>query len=172
MSASRARGFSLFELLVVMCIVAVLAAALLNRVSFYQEQAEKAAMDQVVAALQSALTLQLASLMTRGRESDADRLATENPMNWLAKKPANYGGEFFDPGPQAVAPGNWMFDLKSRDLIYVVDRGNFFTPGKSGVKWIRLHVNLVRDYIPGDAGKRRQALSGAVIEPVEAYRWF
>ena len=173
MSRSHARGFTLFELLVVTCIVAVLAVALLNRVSFYQEQAEKAAMEQVVAALQSALTLQMASLMTGGRESEADKLTTENPMNWLAKKPANYAGEFFDPAPQAVAPGNWIFDLKSRNLIYVIDRGNFFTPGKDGVKWIRLHVNLVQDYIPSGGGKRRRpALSGAVIEPVESYRWF
>jgi prepilin-type N-terminal cleavage/methylation domain-containing protein len=172
MSRARARGFTLFELLVVICIVAVLAQALLSRVAFYQEQAERAAMEQVVAALQSALTLNTASLMTGGRERDAGTLANENPMNWLAKKPANYAGEFFDPAPRTVAPGNWVFDLKSRDLIYVIDRGNFFTPGKEGVQWIRFHVNLVHDYMPGEGGKKRQMFSGAVIEPVESYRWF
>jgi prepilin-type N-terminal cleavage/methylation domain-containing protein len=169
LSPAAARGFTLFELIVVVCIVAILAGTLLSRFWFYQEQAEKAAMEQVAAALQSALDMRLGSMMVRGNLSDAGKLAKENPMDWLVRKPGNYAGEFFDPAQQAVAPGNWVFDLKSRNLIYVVDRGEFFTPGRDGVKWVRYHVNLVYDR-EGDKGK--QTLAGAVFEPVESYRWF
>jgi prepilin-type N-terminal cleavage/methylation domain-containing protein len=169
LSPAAARGFTLFELIVVVCIVAILAGTLLSRLWFYQEQAEKAAMEQVAAVLQSALTMRLGSMMVSGSLSDAEKLAKENPMDWLVRKPNNYAGEFFDPAPQTVVPGNWMFDLKSRNLIYVVDRGAFFTPGRDGVKWVRYHVNLIFDR---EGGKGEQTLAGAAFEPVESYRWF
>jgi hypothetical protein len=54
------------------------------------------------------------------RPSPTPTLAQDNPMTWLQQKPRNYAGEYYDPTPGAVAPGHWMFDLKSRDLIYVV----------------------------------------------------
>ncbi len=167
----RQSGFTLIELVVVICIIAVLARVFMDRVWFYQEQAEAAAMEQVAASLQSALTLQLGSLMAQGRGAEISALTRENPMNWLARKPANYGGEFFEPGPQAVPPGNWMFDLKSRELVYVVDRADHFTPGKDGVKWVRYRVELVREHVATGA-KGNPIVVGAVLEHADACRWF
>lgn len=164
-------GFTLIELVVVISIIAVLAGTLLNRIWFYQEQAEKAAMEQVAGALQSALTIQFASLMARGREADMDTLATANPMNWLARKPANYAGEFYGLTPQSVPPGSWAFDLKSRNLVYVVERGEYFTPGKDGAKWVRYRVSPVYENFPEGNGGVRKALAGAVFGPAEPYHW-
>lgn len=166
------KGYSLFELTVVLCVVAVLGAVFLDRVRFYQEQAEQASVEQVVAALQTALTLQFASLMARGREAEAAALAAENPMNWLASRPVSYAGEVYDPKPGTLATGSWVFDRKSRDLIYVVDGSRFFTPEKGGVKWIRFHVNLMHEAAPADGGSGNRKLTGAVIQPAESYRWF
>ncbi len=126
------KGFTLLELVVVITIIVFLMGLFMNRMMFYQEQAEKTAMEQVAGALQSALTLQYGQILTRGKPSDAAALALDNPMNWLQKKPRNYSGEFYDPTSQAVVPGNWMFDLKTRDLIYVVRDGHYFKPGKDG----------------------------------------
>lgn len=172
MATPHAKAFTLFELVVVLCVVAVLAGVFVDRVWFYQEQAEKAGVEQVAAALQSALTLQLADLIVRGREADAVKLGTENPMNWLVKKPSNYAGEFFEPTPGTVAPGAWLFDLKSHDLIYMVDSSRFFTPGRDGVKWIRFHVYLMQGFAPRDGAKGTLKATGAVIQPVESYLWF
>jgi prepilin-type N-terminal cleavage/methylation domain-containing protein len=168
----QARGFTLLELIVVVCILAILGGTLLNRIWFYQEQAERAAMEQVASALQSALTLEFGRLMIRGKDSGASALAMENPMNWLARKPSNYEGEFYKPTPQSVPPGSWMFDLKSRDLIYIVERGEYFTPGKDGVKWVRYHVKLIYEDTPVGDSKANRPVSGAIIEPVETYLWF
>ncbi len=169
------RGFTLIELIVVIIIVVVLAGTLLNRVSYYQEQAERAAMEQVAAAVQSALVLRYGTLLARGAatEQELSILATDNPMSWLQKKPRNYAGEFYDPSPTAVAPGRWMFDLKSRDLIYVVDRSDHFTPGRDGGKWIRFHTQL--QYEPalgGSAQQGKKELVGTLLVPTETYRWF
>ncbi len=166
------RGFTLFELIIVVIIVSVLAGTFLNRIFYYQEQAEKAAMQQVVAAVQSALVMRYGALLVRGAASEKElgMLANDNPMNWLQQKPHNYAGEYYDPTPKAVAPGNWMFDLKSRDLIYVVDHGEYFTPGKDGRKWIRFHVKLGYDPALGrpETGKE---LASVLLEPAGTYHW-
>jgi general secretion pathway protein G len=144
---------------------------LLNRVWFYQEQAEKTAMVEVAGAIQTALVLQYGRLMVRGTEDEILVLAADNPMNWLAKKPGNYSGEFYDPTPRSVAPGNWMFDLKARELVYVVDRSEYFVPGQSGQKWVRYRVNLMREPAQEASGRNLKGLSGVLFEPAEPYRW-
>lgn len=169
----RIRGFTLIELIVVIIIIVVMMGLFLNRALFYQEQAEKTAMEDVVGTIQSALTLQYGQLATRGRPSDLDALVQDNPMNWLQKKPRNYSGEFYDPTPLAVESGNWVFDLKSRDLVYVIRNANYFKPGKDGQKWIRFHVRVNREAsrLPSlqDAPPE---LTGIQFGPVEPYSWF
>ena len=171
LNPQSSKGFTLIELAIVVCIVGLLAAALLTRVWFYQDQAEKAAMEQVAGALQSSLTMKYARLLTRGKQSEIKTLVAENPMRWLAKTPPNYAGEYYDMSPRTVAPGNWAFDLKSRHLIYVVDRGDYFKPGKDGHKWVRFHVNLLYESAD-NAGASSKELVGVLFEPTEPYRWF
>lgn len=170
---SSFRGFTLIELVVVIIIIVVTMGLFLNRMPYYQEQAEKTAMEGVAGAIQSALTMQYGQIMLRGGPSDVAALTQENPMNWLQKMPRNYAGEFYDPSPLTVDSGNWVFDLKSRDLIYVVRNDNHFKPGKDGRKWIRFHVALTYE-VPRLPLQKSvpQELTGALFEPVEPYSWF
>lgn len=165
-------GFTLIELIIVITMVVILSTVFLDRVWFYQEQAEKTAMVEVAGAIQSALTMQHGRLLVRGMESEVTMLAADNPMRWLSKLPRNYSGEFYDPTPRSVAPGNWVFDLRSRELIYVLDRAEHFIPGKDGNKWIRYRVNLMYDPALGARDKNSKELVGSTFEPVEPYRWF
>lgn len=167
------KGFSLFELVVVISIVAVLAGVFLDRILFYQEQAEKTAMVEVVGVIQTALILQYGEVLTRGRGSDMSFLKKDNPINWLQQKPRNYAGEFYAPTPLSVESGNWVFDLKSRNLIYIPNIANNFKPGKDGKRWIRYHVSIKYEQsrLPSlqDAPPE---LTGMLFEPVEPYSWF
>lgn len=166
-------GFTLIELVVVIIIIVVLMGVALDRFRFYQELAEKVAMEGVVSALDSALILQYGQIMTRGKAGDVAVLARDNPMNWLQKRQRNYAGEFYNPSPQAVESGNWLFDLKSRELIYVIHNRDHFKPGSDGKPWIRFHVatRYDRSRLPSlqDAPPE---LTGVVLEPVEPYVWF
>jgi prepilin-type N-terminal cleavage/methylation domain-containing protein len=167
------KGFTLLELIVVITIIVILMGFFMNRFMYYQEQAEKTAMEQVVAAIQSSLTIQYGKILLHGKPSDVTALAQDNPINLLQKAPHNYAGEFYDPTPQAVAPDNWMFDLKTRDLIYVLGESNYFSPGKDGRKWIRFHVVL--SYTASRLPSLHDApadLTGLLFEPVEPYSWF
>ena len=166
------RGFTLIELIVVIIIIVVLAGLFLVRIPMYQERAEKAAMQQVEGALQSALVLRYGALMTRGADGEKELsiLASDNPITWLQKMPSNYKGEYYDPSPRSVAPGNWMFDLKSRELIYVLNQSDNFTPGPDGNKWIRFHVKLGYEPKLGQAGSGKELVT-TLFEPTHPYRW-
>ena len=64
--ASCTKGFTLIELIIVIAIIFGAGGMFLVRIPYYQEQAEKTAMQQVDGALQSALVLQYGTLITRG----------------------------------------------------------------------------------------------------------
>lgn len=168
----KEHGFTLIEFVIVIVIIVVLAGLFLVRIPLYQEQAEKAAMQQVEGAIQSALVLRYGALMSRGAatEKELSILATDNPMTWLQKLPPNYMGEYYDPSPRSVAPGHWMFDLKSRELIYVLNQSDNFIPGPDGHKWIRFHVKLGYESMLGrpKAGKE---LVTTLFEATTPYRW-
>jgi general secretion pathway protein G len=168
------KGFTLIELIIVISIIVVLMGLFFNRSMFYQEQAEKAAMEQVAASMQSALTMQYGQILTRGKPSDVPALVQDNPMNWLQKLPRNYSGEFYDPTPTSVESGYWVFDLKSRDLIYVLRNANYFKPGKDGKKWIRFHVAVeYSDSLLPSLQDQPKELTGILFKPVEPfYSWF
>ena len=167
------KGFTLIELIVVIIIVVVMMGVFLDRMLYYVEQAEKTAMVEVSNAIQRALVMQYGQILTRGQASDMPLLAQDNPMNWLQKKPRNYAGEFYDPTPLTVESGNWMFDLKTRDLIYVVRNVNYFKPGKDGKKWIRFHVAISYEASRLPSLQNAPAtLTGTLFEPVEPYSWF
>jgi general secretion pathway protein G len=166
------RGFTLLELIIVICIVSILAGLFLVRVPFYQEQAEKTAMEQVRGAVQSALVLRYGAMMTRGAtgEKELNALSSDNPLGWLQQKPENYAGEFFDPAPGAIPSGQWFFDLKTHDLVYIPNRSEYLKAGKDGRKWLRFHVRL--EYEPRLGGGNGKELTSTLFEPVEPYQWF
>jgi prepilin-type N-terminal cleavage/methylation domain-containing protein len=173
LNPKSSRGFTLLELIVVISIIAVLIGAFLSRVPFYQEQAEKNVMEQTAAAMQSVLVMRVGALMARGAVSEQglQALATDNPIGWLQQEPKNYAGEFFDPALNTVKPGQWLFDLKTRNLIYVPDHVEYFTPVQGGKKWVRFHVRLEYQLPIGKAEGSKKELVSAMFEPTEPYRW-
>jgi general secretion pathway protein G len=165
----RSKGFTLVELLIVVSIVAILAGMLFSRVLFYQELAEKAAMQQVVSTLQTALVMEYGHRMASGMGQDLNNIVNENPMDWLAQKPGNYAGEFDGIKPNTAEPGNWMFDRSSHELIYLPDHAEYFTPAKEGVRWIRYHTRFT--YESSSRSKNAKMLTGVTFSPVEPYQW-
>ena len=165
----KAKGFTLIELLIVISIVAILAGMFFSRVLVYQELTEKAAMQQVVSAVQAALVLEYGHRMASATGAGANNISKENPMEWLARRPDNYAGEFNTVNPAAIEPGNWAFDKGTRELIYLPNHAEYFFPAKKGVRWIRYHTRFT--YESSSRGKRTQAVSGVVFSPVEAYQW-
>jgi prepilin-type N-terminal cleavage/methylation domain-containing protein len=171
-AAGRDTGFTLFELIVVICIVAVLVGILLNRLQVYEEAAEKAAMQQTAAAIKSALQMRVASYLISGRDNEIEKLRSQNPISWLQENPANYAGEFYADAYARVRPGSWYFDLTRRELIYVVNLGDYFKPGADARKWVRYRVRIGYEEVPERDAPPRKVLSAVSFAPVQPYAWF
>lgn len=171
-AADEQAGFTLFELVVVICAVAVMAGLLLDRMQVYQEAAEKAAMRQTAAAIKSALQMRIASYMISGRDREIEQLHLQNPISWLQEPPAEYAGEFHADAYERVRPGSWYFDLRQRELVYVINLGANFKPGPDGRKWVRYRVKIEYEEAPQKDAPPRKVLSAANFSPVQSYVWF
>ena len=170
-SQSSERAFTLVELLVVIAIVSILASTLFTRVLFYQEMAEKAAMQQVVGALKSALVLQYGHRMASGMAQNIKNISKENPLDWLSQKPENYAGEFASSKRELIGSGSWAFDRGADELVYFPNHDEYFSPGKDGVRWIRFRVQFAYDVMPGSKVGGSRVLTGVTFAPVEPYQW-
>ena len=135
-----ARGFTLIELLVVVCVVAVLFGIALDRLLRYQELAERAALEQNLAAINVALTSKFAALIVAGRGDSIAQEVGANPVNFLVRPPENYLGEWYAP-PEPPTRRSWYFDRQSGDLVYVPNRSRYLAI--SGQPADRLRFSIV-----------------------------
>jgi prepilin-type N-terminal cleavage/methylation domain-containing protein len=165
-AALRNRGFSLFELVVSLTLVAVLIGVFLERALYYRELAEKSAMEQVAQDLRSSVNLRVAELALDNRLRELGDLAGQNPFDLLGAKPENYRGVLSSPGTQEVVTGSWYFDKTSKEVVYYVDSGRFFAPDEKGRMRVAWRVKLV------EGGDGAAAPQWARLELVQPYRWF
>lgn len=167
---SRA-GFTLLEFALVVLLVGLLGSVLLERVLFYQEQAEKTAMEQTVGVLRSALRLQIAERLPNGRQSLLG-LIEANPMAWLERKPESYLGDRFGPAPSSIPGGSWYFDLRDKTLVYVV-AGRQFAANNGGRQQIRYQVRPLANKTQVEMVEAdKSSIDGLSLVLLEPYRWF
>ena len=163
----RRRGFTIFELTVAIVIFSVLVTVLLERLHYYQELAEKAAMESTLRTIKTGLQIKLAELIVTNRQGEAARLETEDPVQWLDDKPPNYGGSYRTP-PDT---GTWYFDAGAGQLVYVVNTGNRLELGAGeGSKELRFRARLLKDRVRV-AGGTVEGVAGVALVPVRPYRW-
>jgi general secretion pathway protein G len=117
--AGRCDGFTLLELCVAIALISVVAGVLLNALAFYQELAERTAIDLTLLNMRSGIRQQIADKMIHGREADLEQVVAGNPVDWLAKPPPGYAGELSAGNGAAPRPGEWFFDVERRELGYV-----------------------------------------------------
>ena len=163
----KPRGFTLFELAVSIAIISVLAAVLLNRLGYYQELAEQAAMESTLRTIKTGLQIRLAELIVTNRQALAAQLETEDPIRWLDDKPPNYGGSYRTP-PDA---GFWFFDARERQLVYVVKTGDRLELDTGGdARELRFRARLLKDRVQLH-GIGVESVTGVALMPMNSYRW-
>ena len=166
-SKQRERGYTLFELAAAFVIISMLAAVLLNRLAFYQEMAEKAAMESMVRVIKTGLQIRLAELIIGNRQAEAGTLEMEDPMQWLEPRPGNYAGAYREP----PTLGRWYFDAAARQLVYVVNTGNRLDlAAASDTKQIRFRAQLLKDRL-NVGGAVVESVTGITLTAVTPYRW-
>jgi hypothetical protein len=123
----------------------------------------------LIGTLRSALHLQIADRLVKGKTGEFKQLADQNPMNWLAEKPKNYAGEYYTPKPGMIAAGNWYFDLQDKDLVYLANNyAHLHTAAGEGNR-LRFRTKLITNLpdVPGST----PSVEGVVLEPAVSYSW-
>jgi len=165
---NRARGFTLIELIVVICVVALLFGVALDRLQRYRELAERVLMERNLAAMNVALTLKFASLVTSGRVAEIEKEAGTNPVRLLARPPDNYLGELYAPDPATIAEGSWFFDRQAGDLVYVPSRTRYLSFPRESPG--RLHFRIFLTDASGEPGAPKE-LPQPFVGPVRPFGW-
>ena len=169
MRRTAQRGFTLLELAVVVCVVAVLVTLALERLLRYAEVAERSAMEQSVAAMRSALSLRFAALYLKERPEALGRLAEENPMDWLAERPPGYVGALRDPPLGELERPAWYFDTGRKQIVYVPLRTRYLQPGPDGDPRIPFRVVVEFRATPELGGLLQLHRLG--IDPARPFHW-
>ena len=157
------RGFTLFELVVVIALVGVLATVALERFRGLQDAAEAAAAEANVAALRGALLIRSTELAAGNRWSEMADLRSQNPFLLLETLPGNYAGE----ANGNWVPGNWYYVPVESAVLYAVRRSDAFVAGDGG--------QVMRFGLVGrnGAGARVEGQGVAYVSLLAAatYRW-
>lgn len=161
---TRQCGASLIEFAVGALVIGILLTILLQRMWFYQGQAEQVAVQQTIANLRAALNIKVAQAKLPGRSVNLTLLAEQNPFDLLLDKPVNYLGEFFAPVEQDFETGNWYFDRRDKKLVYLLNNANSFESAPT--KHLKFKVKLLR--LPNSPAKPLEPSSydGIAIEQV------
>jgi general secretion pathway protein G len=115
----RTCGFSLFELAVAAAVLALVAGILLQRLVYYQDEAERTGVQLQLANMRTALHYKALQAALHGSPESMAALSGANPVAWLERAPVNYRGEIDDGRVSELIPGNWYFDRARRNLVYV-----------------------------------------------------
>lgn len=163
----RRRGATWLERMVALILFGVFLAAFLDRVSYYQEHAEKMEMELTVRNMRTGLRYKIADLIMNNRLPEMATLADENPINWLEQKPANYLGEF-DGAPAEASSGSWYFDRRNRQLVYTINHRRHFEP--SDGQDFSVRYQAVRRISPAQTRNSAQE-AWVSLAPVRDFRW-
>jgi type II secretory pathway pseudopilin PulG len=115
----RTCGFSLFELAVAAVVFSLVVGILLQRLAFYQDEAERAGVQLQLANMRTALHHKALQAALHSNPESMAALSGANPVAWLERAPVNYRGEIDDEKVSELMPGNWYFDRARRNLVYV-----------------------------------------------------
>lgn len=158
MTRQRVAGFTLWELIVVVCLVVFLFAIALENLLPLRGAAERAQVVHTEGALQSALGLQASERVVRRGSQGLRSLTQENPLDWLAIEPPVSDADSLD----GMRPGTWAWISQSNILGYRLRYPEYVDAAYEG-EWLRYRVNFEEN----DAGQPKN-LSLVALDPV---RW-
>ena len=150
-------------------LIATFLIVFLERAFYYQEYAEKTAMEMTVANMRTGLRYRIADLIVSSRLSEIPTLADENPVNWLAERPVNYLGEF-DSLPREGTSGKWFYDKRNRELVYTVNNRRHFVPYGGQDFTIRYRAARIEGLVTASSKSSRAQVWVDLVQP-RGYTW-
>lgn len=173
MSRVSIRGFTLFEFVVVIVMIAILSGFLLDRVLPLIGQAERVAFLQTRQQIQSALLLEAAERVVRGESASLAGLTAANPMDLLLEPPGNYAGLISQYTSETMPRRAWFFDDDNGLLVYRPGRQARFQAINGPPDRIELRVSFVYEDRDSDGAFNASVdhFDGLRLESLHLYSW-
>ena len=166
---ARQKGFSLFELIVVIAIISILAAVALDRYARLLVDVERTSMQHDLGVLRSAVSMQVAAHFLAGDMQGLASLVNSNPMDLLSEKPKNYLGELSGSELEEIEEGSWYYNTDSNALIYLVTNERYF---ETELVPARGRFKIYPVYSEKKSGTEiKTYISGLRLRSIEPYQW-
>jgi len=148
------RGFTFFELVVVVLIISILAVVALNYYYKLLVDVERTSMKHDLGVMRSALK----------------ELISSNPMDLLAEKPNNYLGVISHYQLEEIEKGTWFYDSQGGVLIYLVRNQIYFKTELQGPARIQFKIYPVYSDRKQKSGIKKY-ISGLTLRSLQPYHW-
>jgi type II secretory pathway pseudopilin PulG len=158
------RAFSRLEMLVSVALILVMGGILLERMLYYQEQAEKAAMETTARELDSMLRIRAAELMLANRSGELAQLERTDPFTLFEVPPGRYSGETEGRAASSES-GVWRYDRRAAEVFYLPSSRQHLRLINGDDTAIRYRVKLLR-------AAPEAPVAGVRLECLSEYRWF
>ncbi len=191
LNLQKAGGFSLFELVVFIILVAIIYATAANRFADFPGQAERANFMAITTQLQTAVNLEMMIGLGTGRIRSAEKMDGVNPMDLMLQPPSNYIGVFDLIDRERIQRRVWYFDRSRQELVYLVNdtTGVYLVSDGIDVPIDEIRFRIMVEYgeedirsgLPVEIAEndgsvvapenRRTRLRGVLLRPVFPYKW-
>lgn len=164
------RGFTFFELAVVIAIISVLAVVALNYYYKLLVDVERTSMEHDLGIMRSAIGMQVAGHFVAGDMAGLRKLVDSNPMDLLAEKPNNYLGVISHYQLEDIETGSWFYDIQTQSLLYLARNQMYLETALKNPARVRFKILPV--YSDRKQGLRtKKYISGLTLKELEPYRW-
>ena len=187
-NAGKSKGFTLFEMVVVICAIVILYMVAVQRLNDLPAAAERASFLGTLEQIKTGVNFEMITSLAGGRFHELKEKAGTNPMNFLLETPGNYLGEIDKVTDESVARRrSWYFETSTGELVYMVGGSSvpnvFVKVGGIDVNLgqIRFHVSSVYSDERGQLilegqnsighEQNQNAWQGIQLLPVKEYRW-
>jgi hypothetical protein len=116
----KSGGFSLFEMVVVICSIVILYMVAEERLNQLPAAAERANFYAVLEQIKTGVNFEMVTRLARGGEGEIRELEGRNPMEFLIEPPSNYRGELGTVTDAVDKRNSWYFETSTGELVYVV----------------------------------------------------
>ncbi|MDX1491617.1 MAG: hypothetical protein R3332_10035 [Pseudohongiellaceae bacterium] len=165
----RAKGFTLFELVSYILVVAITASVAYNRFAEFPEAAERANFLAITVQLRTGVNLQMMNGIARGGWLELKDLEGSNPMDLMLERPSNYVGELTSYDAETMERRVWYFDPDAGELVYVANNADtlYRIEGDQQIPTQTVRFRIKMKF----RGQSTRNWEGLVMEPTAAYVW-
>lgn len=119
-SRKKSAGFSLFEMVVVICSIVILYMVAEQRLNEMPAAAERASFMAVLEQIKTGVNFEMVTRLAGGHGGEIRSLEGKNPMDFLIEPPSNYRGELDLVTDAVERRSSWYFETSTGQLVYVV----------------------------------------------------